>query len=419
MATSGQANAVENPPVPCIARQPILTASEDVCGYELFFRESHQDRRANFDLESATCTTIDSLILIGLDVLCDGHPAFINCTHDMLLKDYFGLLPPHQIVVEVQENVPADQDVLDACQRLRGLGYRIALDNFVVNDSRLPLLPHANFIKVDFQKLSPNERTAVVARRGKAQCHLLAQKVETRQDFVTARKEGFDHFQGYFFRRPQTLRSRQIPAHQSTCLTLLKAVSKPELDLSEVEDLIRREPSLCYRLLRYLNSPVLGLVSEVQSIRQALSLLGDREVTRWIRMATTLVMGQGKPSDLVLSSLVRARFCELLGSKVQHGDSDLFLMGMLSLMDAILEAPIGIITDGLALDPVTKAQLVAGKSGAKTPLSPIYELMVARESGDWEAVTALGKRLNLSLYFLAETYNESLRWAHAATKTEP
>jgi EAL and modified HD-GYP domain-containing signal transduction protein len=170
-------------------------------------------------------------------------------------------------------------------------------------------------------------------------------------------------------------------------------------------------------LLRYLNSPLLGLSSPVVSVRNALTLLGEREAIRWIRMATTLVMGQEKSSDLVLSSLVRARFCELISPKVEHGNSDLFLMGMLSLIDAILAVPIGMVVDELALDANVKAQLLAAKTGKKTPLSPIYELMVAREVGDWGLVTRLGKQLNVSLSFVADASNQAMRWAHEMTNS--
>jgi EAL and modified HD-GYP domain-containing signal transduction protein len=126
-------------------------------------------------------------------------------------------------------------------------------------------------------------------------------------------------------------------------------------------------------------------------------------------------MGQEKSSDLILASLVRARFCELIGLKVKHGESDLFLMGILSLMDAILEVPIGVVIEKLSLDPETEAQLLCGKTGGKTSLSPIYDLMVAREAGDWEAVTKLGKQLDLSLFHVNKTYNEAMRWAHEIT----
>jgi EAL and modified HD-GYP domain-containing signal transduction protein len=244
---------------------------------------------------------------------------------------------------------------------------------------------------------------------------MLAQKVETREAFVSAKNHGFTRFQGYFFRRPESLRARQIPASQVTYVRLLSVISKPEVDFTEIENLIKREPSLCYRLLRYLNSPLLGLPAPVLSVRHALNLLGERESVRWLRMATTLVVGQDKSSDLVLSSLVRARFCELIAPRVEHGKSDLFLMGMLSLMDAILAVPIGMLIDELCLDAAIKAQLLCAKTGSKTPLSPIYDLMVAREVGDWERVTKLGKDLKLSLSFVAETSNEAMRWAHQVT----
>jgi EAL and modified HD-GYP domain-containing signal transduction protein len=410
-----QTRALEEP-TPCIARQPILTADEEVVGYELFFRESPQRDRFTSEQEKATSTTIAALSMIGLDVLCDGHPAFINCTRQMLLTEYFALLLPQQVVIEIQETVPADEDVRQACTRLKRDGYSIALDNFVPGDQRESLVPYADFIKVDITEVPPEQSAPLVAFYRSEGCHLLAQRVETREAFLIAQKNGFTRFQGYFFRRPQNLQVRQIPASQVTYVRLLSAISKPEVDFAELEDLVKREPSLCYRLLRYLNSPLLGLPSSVLSVRHALDLLGERESVRWLRMATTLVMGQEKPSDLVLSSLVRARFCELIAPRVEHGKSDLFLMGMLSLMDAILAVPIGMLIEELCLEPGIKAQLLCAKTGGTTPLSSIYDLMVAREAGDWGRVTQLGKQLKLSLSFVAETSNEAMRWAHQMTK---
>jgi c-di-GMP-related signal transduction protein len=414
MATPVQA-APSQKSSPCIARQPILTADETVIGYELFFRESQEQKNFSADAESATSATIDMLNFVGLGVLCDGRLAFINCTHQMLLSDYFALLPPSDVVIEIQETVPADENVIQACQRLKQAGYSIALDNFVPEDKREALVPYARFIKVDTSKVLSEQCAALSGRYAREDCFMLAQKVESRDQFVTARKNGFTRFQGYFFRRPENLRARQIPANQATYIRLLTAVSRPTVDFAEIEALIKHEPSLCYRLLRYLNSPLLGLSSPVVSVRNALNLLGERESVRWIRMATTLVMGQEKSSDLVLSSLVRARFCELIAPKVEHGNSDLFLMGMLSLIDAILAVPIGIVMEELCLDANVKAQLLAARTSKKTPLSSIYELMVAREDGDWGLVTRLGKQLNLSLSFIAETSNQAMRWAHDIT----
>jgi c-di-GMP-related signal transduction protein len=414
MANTAPAVAPEKPGA-CIARQPILTSEEVVIGYELFFREDRDQRRFSADRENATSATIDMLNFVGLGVLCDGRLAFINCSHDMLLSDYFALLPPNDVVIEIQETVPVDGDVIAACAKLQQAGYSIALDNFVPDDKREPLIPYARFIKVDITKVVAEPCAALVQRYGREECRMVAQKVETRIQFLTARKDGFTRFQGYFFRHPENMQARRIPANQMTYVNLLAAVSKPKVDFAEIEALIKREPSLCYQLLRYLNSPLVGLSSPVVSVRNALTLLGERETIRWIRMATTLVMGQEKSSDLVLSSLVRARFCELISPKVPHGDSDLFLMGMLSLIDAILAVPVGMIVDELALDQNLKAQLLAAKSGKKTPLSPIYELMVAREVGDWGLVTRLGKQLNVSLSFVADASNQAMRWAHEMT----
>jgi EAL and modified HD-GYP domain-containing signal transduction protein len=304
-----------------------------------------------------------------------------------------------------------------ACQLLKKKGYSLALDNFVPGDPRELLAPCADFIKVDIRKYVSAQTTAMTAKYGK-QCRMVAQRVETREHLLAAAKDGFTLFQGYFFRHPERMRARHIPASQAGYLRLLQAISQPEVDFAAVEDLIKHDASLCYRLLRYLNSPLLGLSSTVHSVRHAMSLLGERELVRWIRMATTLVMGQEKCSDLVLSSLVRARFCETIGPKVTQTNADLFLMGMLSLMDAILEIPMGVVVEGLALHADMKAELLGAKTGSETPLTPIYKLMLAREAGEWEQVTAQAKKLNLSLPFVNRAFNEAMAWARQMT-SEP
>jgi c-di-GMP-related signal transduction protein len=411
MVAPARAHSVEKT-APCIARQPILTADESVIGYELFFRENPEQRLPALDGENATSAIIDMLNTVGLRVLCDGRLAFINCTVQMLLSDYFALLPPNDVVIEIQETVPVNEDVILACQRIKQAGFSIALDNFVPDDPRDALVPYARFIKVDTSRVGLESSAALAGIYGNEQCRMLALGMDTRGQFLSATQSGFTRFQGYFFRHPENLQYRQIPANQATYMRLLAAASKPEIDFDELEKLIKHEPSLCYRLLRYLNSPIMALSSPVHSIRNALNLLGEQESIRWIRMATTLVMGQGKSSDLVLSSLVRARFCELLTPKVAHGDADLFLLGMLSLIDAILSVPIGVVIEELSLETDIKAQLLSAKTGKKTALSPVYDLMLAREVGDWEQVTRLAKQLNLSLSQIAEISNQAMRWAH-------
>lgn len=416
MNTLGHAPAEK--PDPCLARQPILTRNESVIGYELLFREGPEERRFNSDLENATSSIIDTLNVVGFDAVCDGRIAFINCTSQMLLKEFFLLLPAERVVVEIQENVAPDEEIQAACRRLKQKSYAIALDNFVPDDPRESLVPYADFIKVDIRKYPADQNAALAAKYAKKH-QMVAQKVETRLQVVESAKDGYTLFQGYFFRRPERMRARHIPANQASYLRLLNVISSPEIDLAAVEEIIKHDASLCYRLLRYLNSPLLGVSSPVHSVRHGMNLLGEKELVRWLRMATTLVMGREKCSDLVLSSLVRARFCELISPKVDGGKWDLFLIGMLSLMDAILEVPMGVVVEGLAFDPDTKAALLGAKKGSETPLTPIYRLMLAREEGDWEEVTAQAKKTNLSLALVNRAYNEAMAWAREMTTGVP
>jgi len=260
-------------PTPCLARQPILDKDEKVLGYELLFRENPEDNRFNSGYEVGTRSIIDTLNIMGLDVVCDGRLAFINCTQEMLLKEFFLLLPPEKIVVEIQEGVRPDEKVIAACDRLKLEGYRIALDNFAIGDPRDTLLPYVDYLKVDIRRVNAQQSAAMSTYAPR--CCLLAMKVETRLQFITAVKDGFSMFQGYFFRHPGRMRARHIPANQASQLRLLKEISAAEVDFTAIENLIKQDASLCYRLLRYLNSPLLGFQSTVQSVRHAMNLLGE------------------------------------------------------------------------------------------------------------------------------------------------
>lgn len=390
-----------------MARQPVLTGDEKVFGYEILFRDGIEDFFSNPDADQASRSTLNTSLLMGLDVLCDGRRAFINCTRDTLLKDYITLLPSDQTVVEVLEEVEPDDLVVAACRRLKEGGYLIALDDFTVDDPRHPLTDLADIIKVDMRRTSTEEQATIMKRYGPWRCRMLAEKVETREEFLAAKKAGFLYFQGYFFHKPETLTVHEIPANRFNYLRMLKAVSETDLDVRELENLIKGEASLCYRLLRYLNSAAFGFSTEVHSIRHALSMLGEREVRRWIRLVATLGAGQGRPSELVLTALVRARFCELFSTKIPHGESDLFLMGLLSTMDAILQLPMDKVLENVPIDRESKAVLLGGAS----PLRPLYQLMLAQESGEWQSAKDLAAQLHLSESDVAQTYWQSLQWA--------
>lgn len=392
-----------------VARQPIFDRQEEVFGYELLFRDGWENCFRSSDPEGAARSTLDSSLFFGLDALCEDRYAFVNCTHDVLL-DFASLLPPRQTVIEVLETIKPEVAVHEACQRLRQAGYLIALDDYVADDPRESLTTVADIIKVDLRQVRPEQQAKLVKRLG-GQHRMLAEKVETRQEFQATRAMGFVYFQGYFFCKPEVMAARDIPANRVNYLRMLQAAARPELDLREIEQLVKSEAALCYRLLRYLNSALFSFANEIHSVRHALGILGEREIRRWMRLVATIGAGGDKSSELVRTALVRARFCELLAPKVQHGGCDFFLMGLMSLMDAILEIPMSEVLAKVPIDRPIKAVILGQSSHLRT----IYRLMLARESGEWEAVDELAKLLHLDREELGAAYWQAMQWVRQVT----
>ena len=250
----------------------------------------------------------------------------------------------------------------------------------------------------------------MMRRFASPKCKILAEKLETPQEFHEARDMGFVYFQGYFFCRPELVIGREVPASRLQYMRLLEMVSRSEIDMGELEKILKREASLSYRLLRYLNSPIFGFALEIKSIRHAMAVLGERELRRWIRLVVTVGAAEQSCSELVLMGLARARFCELLSTRLKS-DADLFLMGLLSIMDAILEVSMDAILEQLPVDQDIKAVLL----GQKSKLRPVYQLMLAQESGEWAQSSELAKQLKMSDDEVASTWWEALQWAQQAT----
>jgi EAL and modified HD-GYP domain-containing signal transduction protein len=403
---AAKAPVAEAPRLKYVARQPIFDREERVFGYELLFRDGLENAFTG-NKDEASRATLDRSLLVGLDVLFDGRRAFVNCTRDTLIKGLVTLLPSTTTVVEVLESVPADPDVVTAYRNLKEAGYMIALDDYVKDDPREALADIADIIKVEMQLTTEEERTALMKRFGPWRCRMLAEKIETRAEFVRAREQGFVYFQGYFFRRPEMVKTHDMPANQLNYLRMLQEVSRPELDLGVLEKMVKSEASVCYRLLRYLNSAVFGFQSEIHSVKHALSILGERDIRRWVRLVAAVGAGQEKTSDLLLSALVRGRFGELLAPRVRHGESDLFLLVLLSLIDAMLEMPMAEVLEKIPLDHATKAALL----GQPRELRPMFQLMLAHESGEWEAAAELSASLHLDSEDVAGEYWQAQQWA--------
>jgi EAL and modified HD-GYP domain-containing signal transduction protein len=396
-----------------VARQPIFRPDAEPYAYELLFRSGQENRADVLDPNVSTLDVISgALFEVGLDELTGSRPAFVNFPRDLLVERVPDLLPPDKVVVEILENVAPEWQVLAACKQLKAAGYRIALDDFILEHEGSPFLDLADIVKVDFLGTTPEERRRIgedLARRG---TEALAEKVETHEEFEEAKDAGYAYFQGYFFAKPVVHEGRTIPANKLVQLQVLEKLAQPEIAYGELETVIKQDVALTYRLLRYINSVWFGLKHEVESIHHALVWLGPREIKKWAALVSLRNLAEGKPSELLLRSMTRARMAEGLaepaGMKPQA--PELFLMGMFSLIDALLDMP---LKDALEKLPVSDGIREALLGGAN-PHGLIHRSIIAYEQADWDTFlhSAGSARLDERLY--PPLFAESVKWANGA-----
>jgi len=391
-----------------IARQPIFDRRLRVYAYELLFRGGPQNYFQP-SKNAAASVIADSVTLLDLQTLTGHARAFVNVDELALRLGAPRLLPPDRIVVEILETVNPTDEIVKICRELRAAGYVFALDDFVDDPKMAPLVELAQFLKIDFQMLDAVERERIAQKYNNGHLALLAEKVETENELAEARHLGFTYFQGYFFCKPSMIETRDIPSNKLIPLELLNAVAAPQLNYSAIEALLNREPSLLYRLLRYLNSPLLGLRAEVRSVRQALTLLGEQEFRRWLSIFAVVAMSRGKPPELVRTALTRAYFCEnFSGHAGLSGEkSSLFLMGLLSVADALLDKPIGEVLRSLPVAEHVKTALVGGENRFRD----VYELLLALERGEWSQLSTHVKRLGCTEEEIPDSYASAIQKA--------
>jgi c-di-GMP-related signal transduction protein len=396
-----------------VARQAIFDRDRRVHGYELLFRsESGQNEFDGTEAGLATKVVLaNSLLVIGLESLVGAKKAFVNFGRGPLLRGWHSSLPPGSTVIELLENVEADDEVIEACRKLREEGYQIALDDFVFRPGCERLLAVADLVKIEIGSMPRPEQKVLVRSCRARGLQTLAEKVETHEEFEWAREAGYDYFQGYFFARPMIVRARQIPAAKVHCLRLLQEAQRPELDFDRLETLILEDVSLSYQLLRYVNSPLFGLTNTIRSIRQALLFFGENELRKWIALATLARAAEDKPGELILHSLVRARFCESLAQTAKKGlEQPAFLMGLFSLLDALIDRPIAEALAAMNLAPEIAAVL-SGQAAQGDALGKMYELTRAYEVADWARVEELAGQLSIPTGNLGEVYCAAAGWA--------
>ena len=393
-----------------VARQPIFDARKRVYGYELLFRGGLENVCSATDETQAAGDVLHAAWLtFGLPTLVGDRKAFINFTRDLLLAGYAETLPPSSTVIELIETVDGDTAVTELCRRLKQLGYGIALDDFVYRPTLEPLIELADIIKIDLDQAGLEEQIDHVRRLASHQPMLLAERVETADDYRRAVELGFDFVQGYFFCRPEVLTGRQITGTRFTSLKLLQAVSQAELDIGQIETALQADVSAAHRLLKYLGSFAFGFRAEIRSINHALVLLGQSQIRQWVSLVALGEMGADKPPELLVQAAARGKFCEKLAEDAGMTDRapELFLAGALSLIDAMLDRPMAAVLADLPLAKDVSHALL----GQPSPLRPVLAYAQGYERGDWSACAALAHELHVSESSVLPRYQEAVAWA--------
>lgn len=392
-----------------IARQPIYKRNLDIVGYELLYRNMDQNCASVTDGELASSQVIvNTFINIGLENIVGSNFAFINLTRKFIVAEHLLPMSPEQVVLEVLEDIYPDKDVISGLSRLADQNYIIALDDFVYHPQLDPLLKIANLVKIDLFKGKDDLKRQVNLLK-KYDLKLLAEKVESEEDFNLCKDLGFDYFQGYFFSRPNVINHKDIPSNKVVIFELINKLQDPSVSMEELENIIIKDVALTYKLLRYINCAAYAIRKEVESIKQALILLGTQTVKNWVTLIIMSNLNNNKSSELITTAIVRAKMCELLSEIYSIGNKhQLFTVGLFSILDVLMDIPMSDLLDTLSLNSSMKFALLKQEG----ELGQILKQVLLYEQGEWSKL----EMKNIDASAISGAYLEAVKWADTSTK---
>lgn len=390
-----------------IGRQPIYDAKLNVFAYELLFRTGKASNEANIvDGDSATTNVIINAITeIGMDQLVGPHRAFINLTHNHILQMADQPLPElkDRLVLEILEDIKAEDAIVSAVHKLAKNGFTIALDDFIYSESLQPLVDISDIIKIDLMALNSEELEEHVKQLSDGKRKLLAEKVETQEEFDRCKELGFDYYQGYFFSKPQIIKGQSLPANKIAIMKLLAKLQDNDSSTEELTQTITQDITMSMRVLRYINSAQFGFGHEVDSIQQAIMMLGRNTIRN---LANLLAMSQieDKPHELLIISMIRAKMAENIAKLVKSDKEVCFTAGLFSIIDTLMNNEMELLIEGLPLTENIRVALIRREG----ELGKILSCVLAYESGDWKNV----HYNKLSIDEIRNCYLDALKWAN-------
>lgn len=392
-----------------IGRQPIVDAQQKIIGYELLFRSNAEDNAAHFadDFSAGAQVLVNTLSNMGTEWLMGDKLAFINVTQAMLTSEFMELLPAKRIVLELMGDFRPSDALLERMRGLKELGFNFALHTAQLGEAHTQVADLGSYAKVDLLATATEGLPALLATIKRFGLKAIAEKVETLAAFKRCKELKFDYFQGYYFAHPEILTAKVINPSQALVLDILNKVRNNN-DIAEIEKGFKRDVALSFKLLRYINSVGFGLSCEIQSIRHALSILGYQQLYRWLTLLIVTTNENATPPALMKTAITRGRLTELLGyTLVDRSERDnLFIVGIFSLLDAMLEMPMEKVLEKLTL-PDNISEALLKRDGIYGPFLALAE---ACESADIARIVELATALTLEPTTVNEAHLKALAW---------
>jgi EAL and modified HD-GYP domain-containing signal transduction protein len=399
-----------------IARQPILDRDKEVFAYELFFRDGKNNCYPSVKRdEEITKLIAKNYQTLGLDDISCNKKSFINFQPETLVSGLLVSLDPDNVVVELVAGQNEASSLLETCKYVKKMGYKIALTGRLLKPSWNELLPYVDMLKVNSNHENLDFLANNVNRFIDDNVKLIADKVETQENFSIFKNMGFDYFQGYFFAKPESLSNENLPTSKLTLVELIGASSSESFDTEIVNSVIERDVGLSYMLLRFINNPAINKRYKITSLRHALNYMGEVEIKKFVALLALANLSDDKPLELLHLSLVRAKFCDLVSTEKNIGNNPptAFLVGLFSMLDALLDREMVPLVEKLPLANEVKEALCGGQNNLT-----VY-LMLARafESGNWLKVIRLSKVLELEQKYLHSLFNEAVLWGNGVRRS--
>jgi EAL and modified HD-GYP domain-containing signal transduction protein len=394
-----------------VARQPILSRKKQTIGYELLFRDGESNAFPTIEANQATSRLlVENFMSTSCNPALESPRSFINFPQESLISLLPTSFPKRKIVVEVLETCTPNDELFSAIKHLHRMGYIIALDDFSLDAAWDRFLPYSHIVKLDIMQLGIDVACEYVKQRKQQGCkrYYLAEKVETNEEFQLAFDAGFYFYQGYFFSKPEIIKNRVVKPEEFLTIQLYQEVCREEVDFTRIEQLIAQDVSLSYQLLKFVNTASVRLERPISSFKQALVYLGEEQIKMFVTLVATAHAAINKPKELYKQSLVKGRFCELMICRIQNGTpgQQAFIVGLFSLLDALLDRKIDDVLDQLSLTKEIK-QAILCRAGLLGSMLELYECL---DSGDWEQIDKTSRLLGFSPTTVEKTYQDAEQW---------